>query len=85
MPTQVQPPPAKASEHTQLVTVPVGQKLKAFLDVREMAALLGLSTAMVRAEIRTGRMPAIHRGRRVIIPASWVARLQAEADRLVRA
>ena len=57
----------------------VGQNARAFLDAREVATLLGLSSATVRADIRASRIPWIRRGRRVIIPAAWVARLQAEA------
>ena len=79
MATQVRSLPLRAPEHPQLVTVRVGQHARAFLDAREVATLLGLSSATVRAEIRTGRIPSIHMGRRVLVPASWVARLQAEA------
>ena len=88
MPTQVQPPPPSASEHTRLVTVAVGEKVKAFLDVPDVARLLGLSASTVRADIRTGRIPSMRMGRsgrRVLVPSSWVARLQAEAEgRLTR-
>ena len=79
MPTQVQPPPAKVSEHARLVTVTLGETVKAFLSVRDVATVLGLSPSTVRAGIRTGRIASIRMGRRVLVPASWVARLAAEA------
>src|SRR5437016_13723392 len=82
VPTQVHPAPPRAPEHTRLVTVRVGQNVRAFLDAREVATLLGLSSATVRAEIRTGRIPSMRMGRsgrRVLVPSSWVAGLQAEA------
>ena len=83
MPTQVQPPPAKLSEQTRLVTVTLGETVKAFLPVRDVASLLGLSSSTVRADIRTGRIPSMRMGqsgRRVLVPASWIARLQAQAE-----
>lgn len=54
----------------------------ATLSVREAAARCGIGRDYLYRAVRDGRVPAIHVGRRIVIPAAaletWLA---AEADR----
>ena len=48
--------------------------------VKEVADRIGLSPGMVRKQIKSGALTAIHVGRRVIVPAESVANFLTQGE-----